>query len=158
MQNGSEHPRTAPADDSSRTLIVRHDPRGTVMVIRRQASRRSDTTRHWARRAWIVGLAGSLLVPLAVWMAADLVTAAAVAQLTALAVAVLAIFDDVVTDSQCPAAEPPSHRDPTVLSTVAPDRRDHFGVHFSVVVSVFCVVLLIGLSWWAWTTSRGRRG
>ncbi len=71
------------------------------MVIRSRALRRSDTTRRWRRRLWVTGLVASLLAPLVVWMMTDLITAAAVAQLTGLVVAVLAIFGELVTDSRC---------------------------------------------------------
>jgi predicted lysophospholipase L1 biosynthesis ABC-type transport system permease subunit len=124
------------------------------MVIRSPAPRRSDTPRRWARRVWITGIAGSLLAPLAVWMATDLVTAAAVAQLTGLAVAVLAIFGDLVTGSSCPEPDVQSNPGTALITYAAAARRGRFGM----VVCALCVVLLVGLPWWTWITGRWSRG
>ena len=121
------------------------------MVIGRSAPRRSGKGRRWVLRLWVTGLSAAVLAPLAVWIAIDLTTAAAVAQLTGLVVAVLAIFSSVITDSRRLEREPRRRPDPA--GPVRPDSR-HRTRHRSFAFLVCIMLLAAGLMLGAWATGE----
>lgn len=121
------------------------------MVIGRGAPRRSGKGRRWVLRLWVTGLLAAVLAPLAVWIAIDLTTAAAVAQLTALVVAVLAIFSSAITDSRRLEREPrrcPGPAGPVRLDSRHRTRLGSFG--FVVWIMLLAAGLLLG----AWATDE----
>ena len=128
------------------------------MVIGRGAPRRSSKGRRWMLRLWVTGLSAAVLAPLAVWIAIGLTTAAAVAQLTGLVVAVLAIFSSVITNSRRPEREPRRCPDPAGPVRLDSGHRARHGyVAFLVCTMLLAAVLLLRAGRPAWGGTRDRR-
>ena len=89
-----------------------------------------------------------------VWMTTDLATAAAVAQLTGLALAALAICAETVTDPPRSEPEAQSQTDAEALICAAADRR----VRFALIAGGLCLVLLVLRAWRVGTTYQRSRG